>query len=345
MRGSDPDAIGRDARPYYGPWGRPPAADHGRPRVGERVFRVSLLGQFREGAWPYAFEVVLPGIGLLAALVASQLSEETHAGWALVVGILLTVAVGRLLGSLGKAMKPETDDTSTCGWIALGDGYIRLGMSFLRPRILLQQIVDVQRGFVYRGRWVAETRAAEVLLSEREAARLKPPSSLGRQRVRVRIVMRRSWEVRAFAYSASIDPLGELTTHLTLAGHRTRRYMRIPDGAANEVVAASFRELARRLAQHATTRQQAAKAAEDVLLGPTRGARGWIPPTPDRLPEPEPPLEPSPTAPERSPAGAPPTPDPPPAPGAAPPTPPIPEPVPAASTDRSSDGGRPPPTT
>jgi hypothetical protein len=262
----------------------------------ERVFRAPLLSQLREGAWPYAFEVILPGAGLLAALVASQLSDETHAAWALVIGILLTVAVGRLLGSLGKAMQPHTDDTSTCGWVALGDGYIRLGMSFLRPRILLQQIVDVERGFVYRGRWVPETQAAEVLLSDREVARLRPPD-LGRQRVRVRIVMRRTWEVRAFAYPATIDPLGELTTHLTLAGHRTRNTMRIPDGAPGEVMAAAFRALASRLAQRAATAELAARKAEDVLLGPARGERGWALPTPDVLPEAQlPPPQPGPAA-------------------------------------------------
>ncbi len=295
MPGSDPGAVSRGVRPYYGPWGQPPAAERGRPRVRERVFRLSLLGQFREGAWPYAFGVVLPGLGLLVALVASQLSEETHAGWALVVGILLMVAVGRLLGSLGKAMKPHTEDTSTCGWIALGDGYIRLGMSFLRPRILLQQIVDVDRGFVHRGRWLPETQAAEILLSEREAPRLKASPNLGRQRVRVRLVMRRSWEVRAFAYPATIDPLGELTTHLRLAGHRTRNTMRIPDGAPGEVAAAAFRALASRLAQRAATAEQAARKAEEVLVLPTQDGRGWAPPTPDALPEAQlPPPEPVP---------------------------------------------------
>lgn len=332
MPGSDPGAVSRGVRPYYGPWGQPPAAERGRPSVRERVFRVSLLGQFREGAWPYAFGVVLPGLGLLVALVASQLSEETHAGWALVVGILLMVAVGRLLGSLGKAMKPHTEDTSTCGWIALGDGYIRLGMSFLRPRILLQQIVDVERGFVHRGRWLPETQAAEILLSEREAPRLKASANLGRQRVRVRLVMRRSWEVRAFAYPASIDPLGELTTHLTLAGHRTRNHMRIPDGAPDEVVAVPFKQLADRVAQYAETREQAAEAAEEMLVGPARGARGWVPPTPDRLPETE---LPAPIAPAPTPAVPLPSAAALPAPGAVPPTSPRAEPTPAAPTDQS----------
>ena len=290
MRGSDPGGVTRTPPLSGGPWGRPVSTHEGRPRFRERVFRASLLSQFREGAWPFTLAVLAPTVGGMIVLFHRYLAGDDMQGLSTALSALVPILIAPLIAAILKGLKPEAERPATCAWVALGDGYIRLGMSFLRPKILLEQIVDVERGILWRGRWISEV----------EAAQADAPGSTGSvggarwgrraacPRVRVRLVMRRTWNVVAFAYPAAIDPMGELTTALALAGSRTRDRLRIPEGASHETATAAFRELAELYARRAASAAEAARATDQALFGPALGGRRWTLPAPDPLPEPEP---------------------------------------------------------
>jgi hypothetical protein len=218
MRGSDPgdiaalSAVPEDLAGLMD-------ARRARPVTRERVFRGSLLSQLREGAWLYTLAVALPSLGAVAALVHKLVTHSHSDLWLGLAGLGMAVHVVTLLS---RSSWQRLRGCARCSWLALGDGYVRLGMSFLRPRILFEQIVNVERGDVGRQGWTAH-----------------PIGS----RVRMRFVIARSWEVVSVAYPAHVDAHGELAAALQHAASQTRRRLGIAEGAPDHEVERAYRDL------------------------------------------------------------------------------------------------------
>jgi len=255
MRGSDSGELA------YGP-----GAPATREQTPERVFKAPLLRQLTEGVWGFVLVGLLPGIAMLGGLVFELLKGDSRAIEVLVKVAPVVLAAGApLLASLFKGMRPTVDGTSKCAWIALGEGYIRVGMSFLRSKVLFDQIVDVERGWIDSKRqWrpADETHSIEVSPASADGAS-KPDATdklimapqRNAERIRIRFVMRRTWEVVAVAYPEFIDPNGELTSQLELAARHTRAKLGVEENAPDDEVSLVFAGI--------SARYQAEKAVEE----------------------------------------------------------------------------------
>ncbi len=185
----------------------------------ERPFRGSPFAQFRESAWPFTAALMLPGLMASAVLIVELAGGRHGELW---MGLLLLVATGNLAVLLDRGILRRGRGIARCAWIALGEGYIRLGMSFLRPRILFEQIVGVERGSLSRRGWT---------------------SVAGGSRVRLRFVLPYSWEVVSLSYLGTIDPHGELASALGAAASRNRQKLGIREDASDETVSQAYRDL------------------------------------------------------------------------------------------------------
>ncbi len=192
----------------------------------ERVFRAPIWSQLGEGSWPFVLSLLLPPLVVLAALIVAAVTGEPRSLWG-VVGALGLAAL-EFAAFAAKRPTQEEGSVTPCSWIALGEAHIRLGMGFLRPRILFEQVASVDRGVLRRGRWEPDPQGP---------------------RARVRLVLREGWQVRALAYPVSMDPLGELTMHLRLAAARNQERLRfaedVSDGEIERIyvqLEASYRE-------------------------------------------------------------------------------------------------------
>jgi hypothetical protein len=195
----------------------PPAALRTASR--ERLFRGSPVAQFRESAWPFAVALMLPALVAYVALVLELTGGRQPERW---VGVILLLATVHLAFLLARGLARQRHGIARCAWIALGEGYVRLGMSFLRPRILLEQIVGVEGGDLSRGAWTSQA---------------------GGSRVRIRFVLPHSWEVMSVAYPVTIDPHGELASALQSAASRNRDKLGIREDASDETVSQAYRDL------------------------------------------------------------------------------------------------------
>jgi len=211
MCGSDPGAL--TDRPA-------PAQAIPRLRARERVFCAPLWCHLREGSWPFTLALVAPPVVAFAAFVVAAVTGETRTLWAVVAAV--GVAAAEFVTFAGSRPRGLSATVTSCSWLALGEGYLRLGMSFFRPRILLEQIVGVERGRLRRRGW--------------------EPCPDG-PRMRVRFVMRGTWEVASAAYPVAIDPLGELTAQLQLAAARNQDRLRFALNASDEEITETYRRL------------------------------------------------------------------------------------------------------
>ncbi|HJN15487.1 MAG TPA: hypothetical protein QGH10_08360 [Armatimonadota bacterium] len=255
MRGSDSGELA------YGP-----GAPATREQAPERVFKAPLLHQLTEGVWGFVLAAVLPGIAMLGGLIYELMKGDSRAVEVLVKVAPMVLAAGApLLASLFKGMRPTVGGTSKCAWIALGDGYIRVGMSFLRSKVLFDQIVDVERGWIDAKRqWRPADETHSIEAAPASASGPNKPAQAGKltmapernaERIRIRFVMRRSWDVVALAYPEFIDPAGELTSQLELAARHTRAKLGVEENAPDDEVSLVFSAI--------SARYQAEKAADE----------------------------------------------------------------------------------
>jgi len=221
MRGSDPGGLTSPGGP---PTEAALAAEmtRSRPLLQERIFRAPLWVQVRESAWLFTVAVLLPAVAIAAALVIEGVVGRRGLVW---VVLMLVGGFGHVMVVAARAAGGKPRRFGRCAWVALGEGYIRLGMSFLRPTISFAQIAGVERGALLRGKWAGGGAGP---------------------RVGVRFVLPPTWDVAFVTYPASMDPLGELTTALQSAASRSRDKLRLREEASDEEVAQACRNLTAR---------------------------------------------------------------------------------------------------
>ncbi|MGQ9733158.1 MAG: hypothetical protein ACUVX8_18020 [Candidatus Zipacnadales bacterium] len=234
--------------------------------VKERIFRASFLNQLTQGAWPLAIAAILPAATTVIALVWKYFGNEKDEALTKSLVVFVIAGVGPLIAFLAKGLQPDTGGTSTCSWIALGNGYIRLGMSFLRSRIAFGQIVEVERGNLRGRKWHPAMVTSQAALEFNGAGRMLRTAApiTGGTRVRIRLVLKGTWEATAVAYPIAIDPFGELTVKLQYAASLTRQRTGLRVGSADEEISARFRELERKY-RNRLGRRLAEKATDIVL--------------------------------------------------------------------------------
>jgi hypothetical protein len=230
MSGSDPGTLvspGTGGSLVNGPFavGEPPAPRPAssrarRPTSRERVLRAPLWRQLCEGSWPFTLKITLPPLMALVAFAIAAVTGEVRSLW----GVVGAVGVAALEFASLAAKRPQVraGRVTPCCWIALGDGHIRLGMTFFRPKILFEQIAGMERGVLKGGEWT--------------------PDPYG-SRIRVRFVLRNGWGLGAVAYPVGIDPHGELTMRLRFAAAHNQDRLRFSDTASDEEVTEAYQRL------------------------------------------------------------------------------------------------------
>jgi len=227
MRGSDPGglaALDRAASEAA------LAADvtRSRPVVRERVFQAPFWVQVRESAWLFTAAVLLPAAAIAGALIIEGGAGRKGLVW---VALMLVGGFGHVMVVAARVAGRKPSRFGRWAWIALGDGYIRLGMSFMRPTISFAQIVSVEQGTLARGKWAGGGAG---------------------QRMGMRFVLPPTWDVAFVTYPASIDPLGELTTALQSAASRSRDKLRLRDDASDQEVTQAYCRLMARFHARST---------------------------------------------------------------------------------------------
>lgn len=256
----------------------------------ESVYRLTLLRQLRLGAWPFAISIAVPGAVVAGLLVAGALgSGGTRSILVVVAGPALALGMVPLVFVVVRGAAARSPATATCGWLALGAGYIRLGMSFMRAKFLFEQVVDVERGDFARRQWVAAPdggspeAAPPVVVPGRGSGVVSPPvlGPVGGW-VRLRIVMRANWEVVPVAFPAELDPACELIRELRQIAERTRAALGIDERASDEEVTAVFKRLQERYEAERAAAEAEPPSIDDLIRV---AQQVWEPPeTPEAPP-------------------------------------------------------------